>query len=204
MFPVDSGSIADWVGAIGGLLAVVASVLAWKSSDRINKRMLALEEKRETDKRRLQIRGQAESIFAAGVKLPDRDGAGRWGIYLFNGSDQPIFDITVESNRLDSGMRNATCEIGLLPPGRYIMPADAQYHWGALVNLDRCEEEVDLLVKGKGKKMITEMRFSDYRRHNWCLKDGMLQEIPEENPSCLLYTSPSPRDAHESRMPSSA
>ena len=23
-------------------------------------------------------------------------------------------------------------------------------------------------------------------------------------PSCLLYTSPSPRDAHESRMPSSA
>lgn len=183
MFPVDSGSIADWVGAIGGLLAVVASVLAWKSSDRINKRMLALEEKRETDKRRLQIRGQAESIFAAGVKLPDRDGAGRWGIYLFNGSDQPIFDITVESNRLDSGMRNATCEIGLLPPGRYIMPADAQYHWGALVNLDLCEEEVDLLVKGKGKKMITEMRFSDYRRHNWCLKDGMLQEIPEENPS---------------------
>ena len=25
-----------------------------------------------------------------------------------------------------------------------------------------------------------------------------------ENASCLLYTSPSPRDAHESRMPSSA
>ena len=24
------------------------------------------------------------------------------------------------------------------------------------------------------------------------------------NPTCLLYTSPSPRDAHESRMPSSA
>ena len=26
----------------------------------------------------------------------------------------------------------------------------------------------------------------------------------EEYASCLLYTSPSPRDAHESRMPSSA
>ena len=25
-----------------------------------------------------------------------------------------------------------------------------------------------------------------------------------ENKACLLYTSPSPRDAHESRMPSSA
>ena len=59
MFPIDLGSIADWVGAIGGLLAVVASVLAWKSSDRINKRMLALEEKREADKRLLRVRGQA-------------------------------------------------------------------------------------------------------------------------------------------------
>ena len=29
--------------------------------------------------------------------------------------------------------------------------------------------------------------------------DGVLHEY-----SCLLYTSPSPRDAHESRMPSSA
>ena len=26
----------------------------------------------------------------------------------------------------------------------------------------------------------------------------------EDVPACLLYTSPSPRDAHESRMPSSA
>ena len=29
--------------------------------------------------------------------------------------------------------------------------------------------------------------------------------VPNSHPSiCLLYTSPSPRDAHESRMPSSA
>ena len=28
-------------------------------------------------------------------------------------------------------------------------------------------------------------------------------DVPRDN-SCLLYTSPSPRDAHESRMPSSA
>ena len=181
MFPIDLGSIADWVGAIGGLLAVVASVLAWKSSDRINKRMLALEEKREADKRLLRVRGQAESVFAAGVTLPEMDGARRWGIYLFNGSDQPIFDIAIESRRLDNGSKNATCEIGLLPPGRYVMPADAKYHWGALVNLDRCREEVDLLVKGKGKGMITEMRFSDYRRRRWCLKEGVLQELSEED-----------------------
>ena len=29
-------------------------------------------------------------------------------------------------------------------------------------------------------------------------------EIYDEYINCLLYTSPSPRDAHESRMPSSA
>ena len=29
-------------------------------------------------------------------------------------------------------------------------------------------------------------------------------EIPDQSVVCLLYTSPSPRDAHESRMPSSA
>ena len=36
--------------------------------------------------------------------------------------------------------------------------------------------------------------------HNGTLKTGGL----ELDKYCLLYTSPSPRDAHESRMPSSA
>ena len=33
---------------------------------------------------------------------------------------------------------------------------------------------------------------------------GSIQKISKEVKPCLLYTSPSPRDAHESRMPSSA
>ena len=32
--------------------------------------------------------------------------------------------------------------------------------------------------------------------------DGIVQSVQRYD--CLLYTSPSPRDAHESRMPSSA
>ena len=36
------------------------------------------------------------------------------------------------------------------------------------------------------------------------LVDYILAEIIDEFKDCLLYTSPSPRDAHESRMPSSA
>ena len=40
------------------------------------------------------------------------------------------------------------------------------------------------------------------------VSEGSLKLIKEDNTAyyniCLLYTSPSPRDAHESRMPSSA
>ena len=40
------------------------------------------------------------------------------------------------------------------------------------------------------------------------LEDGHdedeMKEFIETHGNCLLYTSPSPRDAHESRMPSSA
>ena len=35
------------------------------------------------------------------------------------------------------------------------------------------------------------------------VKGGSYMSLAEYN-GCLLYTSPSPRDAHESRMPSSA
>ena len=40
------------------------------------------------------------------------------------------------------------------------------------------------------------------------IEDGIIGKIlvseGQESINCLLYTSPSPRDAHESRMPSSA
>ena len=35
-------------------------------------------------------------------------------------------------------------------------------------------------------------------------KNGISKNKVEGDKCCLLYTSPSPRDAHESRMPSSA
>ena len=44
-------------------------------------------------------------------------------------------------------------------------------------------------------------------RLNKSVKDAVKQNVKTlflTNKGCLLYTSPSPRDAHESRMPSSA
>ena len=34
--------------------------------------------------------------------------------------------------------------------------------------------------------------------------EGVILSVADKSERCLLYTSPSPRDAHESRMPSSA
>ena len=42
----------------------------------------------------------------------------------------------------------------------------------------------------------------DGKRRQWNI--AHLGQYLERTPTCLLYTSPSPRDAHESRMPSSA
>ena len=42
-----------------------------------------------------------------------------------------------------------------------------------------------------------------YNEAEYHAQELLLQE-EEEMYGCLLYTSPSPRDAHESRMPSSA
>ena len=53
----------------------------------------------------------------------------------------------------------------------------------------------------------TPMLFFKIEKELWSvIKTFMLflNRIPEYPKCCLLYTSPSPRDAHESRMPSSA
>ena len=49
-------------------------------------------------------------------------------------------------------------------------------------------------------KIITGRR----EKMNSLRQEGGLSGFTKRSESCLLYTSPSPRDAHESRMPSSA
>ena len=72
--------------------------------------------------------------------------------------------------------------------------------------LDECIEagikEVVFIISNK-KKMIKNYFYSDnfYKK---IIKKKKDPRIIAEYKNCLLYTSPSPRDAHESRMPSSA
>ena len=55
-------------------------------------------------------------------------------------------------------------------------------------------------TNGTSLKRLNENYFHKYSDD----KKKFLLSILDEDITCLLYTSPSPRDAHESRMPSSA
>ena len=52
--------------------------------------------------------------------------------------------------------------------------------------------------------LIEEIKNSDFPKDRFIEPPFAEQFEPAECNPCLLYTSPSPRDAHESRMPSSA
>ena len=70
---------------------------------------------------------------------------------------------------------------------------------------------VDSLRSGKfTQKMGIATTIMDYARYNYVAQPGdknirfVRQLGPYDDYSCLLYTSPSPRDRQKSRMPSSA
>ena len=54
-----------------------------------------------------------------------------------------------------------------------------------------------------GYDAVTPLSYFAALTDNLKLGSGIMQ-IPGRSPACLLYTSPSPRDVEESRMPSSA
>ena len=66
--------------------------------------------------------------------------------------------------------------------------------------LDELETELEQLeARGVGSSGDSS---TEAQRHQLALQD-VLTDL-QQRIDCLLYTSPSPRDAHESRMPSSA
>lgn len=107
------GSVADWVAALGGVLAVVAAVVAWH----VSQRLLELERERDRVRAAAATRAQAELVFVLGAKLSQRGDDEAWGIYLYNGSDKPIYGVHVESQRIGGGGLNPPLSIGALPPG---------------------------------------------------------------------------------------
>ena len=59
-----------------------------------------------------------------------------------------------------------------------------------------------LTLQGRGEKGDLDVTIYHTRYRNFLYEQETEKEVP--NKYCLLYTSPSPRDVEESRMPSSA
>ena len=72
-------------------------------------------------------------------------------------------------------------------------------------NFGRTKYSDGILPIDTYKKDVDEISKPKYQ-HDWeSLRESILEHgLRHSTLSCLLYTSPSPRDAHESRMPSSA
>lgn len=180
---IELGSVADWISGIGGFLAATAAAVAW----RVNRRMLLVEEERdakfelrERSLEQLKQREQASLVFALGAKLPNRGAEETWAIYLFNGSAKPVYNVTVQSQRLDGRTVNYPLELGAIPPGKFVVPSHPSFHWGNLIDLSFAPEPVDFLVKGKGKEMITNMEFVDADGLAWVLPRGTEAQLRED------------------------
>ncbi|MGO1594145.1 MAG: hypothetical protein ACTHW1_07675 [Ancrocorticia sp.] len=176
---MEVGSLGDWLSALGGLLAVVAAVVAW----RVSAKLLTLEQSRDNKASLAARRSQAELVFAVGAALPQRGAQSKWAVYIVNASAKPVYDMIVHTQKLDGSAQNADLKLGAVPPGRFIVPSHQTYHWDTLHDYDRIDEPVELLVKGKGNQMVTCVEFLDATRVPWKLNNGT--EIVEASGSAL-------------------
>lgn len=165
---MDVGSLADWVGAIGGVLAVFAAVVSWQTSEKVVK----LEEKRDRERETESERRQAEHVAVVGVQCPDFPEEERYAILVVNGSDAPIYDIRIESQKADKSCDNPPLVLAVLPPGKFLIPAHPQYHWGSVIDQDVAHRNLNMMTKGKAGEMITRVSFVDAASREWELVRG--------------------------------
>ena len=87
-----------------------------------------------------------------------------------------------------------------------VVKFDAEARAAMIRGVNILADTVKVTLGPKGRNVVMDKSYGAPR----ITKDGVsvAKEIDLEdkfeNMGCLLYTSPSPRDAHESRMPSSA
>ena len=79
---------------------------------------------------------------------------------------------------------------------------DTNPHEGRLAGIDYGTVRVGIAISDPGQTIASP--FENYTRRSEELDSQFFRELVTEESICLLYTSPSPRDATLSRMPSSA
>lgn len=165
---MDVGTLADWVGAVGGLLAVSAAYGSWKTSEKVVK----LEHKRDRERETEAERRQAEHVTVVGVRCPDAPHEEQYGILVVNGSDAPIYDIRIESQKANKSCGNPPLDLAVLPPGRFVISADPTYNWGSVIDQEVAQIKLNMMTKGKAGEMITHVSFVDAASRKWELVRG--------------------------------
>ena len=164
---MDVGSVADWVGAFGGLLAVFAAVVSWQTSEKVVK----LEEKRDRERESAAERRQGEHVTVVGVQC-NTPQIVQFAILVVNGSDAPIYDIRVESQRADKSCENPPLDLAVLPPGKFVIPAHPTYNWGSVIDQEVAQINLNMMAKGNAGEMITHVSFVDAAARKWELVRG--------------------------------
>lgn len=165
---MDVGSLADWVGAFGGLLAVAAAIVSWQTSEKVVK----LEQKRDREREVEAERRQAEHVAVVGVQCPDAPQEEQYAILVVNGSDAPIYDIRVESQKANKSCDNPVLELAVLPPGKFVIPAHPKFKWGSVIDQDVAHMKLNMMAKGNAGEMITHVSFADAASRKWELVRG--------------------------------
>lgn len=174
---MDWGSVADWVGAIGGMFAVIAAIVSWRTSEKVVK----LEQKRDQEREVEAGRRQAEHVAVVGVHCPDAPRGEQYAILVVNGSDAPIYDICIESQKADKSRDNPPLKLAVLPPGKFVIPTDRKFIWGDVIDQDVAHMKLNMMAKGNAGEMITHVTFTDASSRRWQLLKGRLLKPAEPN-----------------------
>lgn len=156
------------LGALSGIGAAIAAILSWSTAKELNR----IEAERDAKQARAAERYQAEHVAVVGVHYPDTPEGKQYAIMVVNGSDAPIYDIRVESQKANKRYDNPVLELAVLPPGKFVIPAHPQFHWGDPIDQDAAQMKLNMMAKGNAGEMITHVSFADAASRKWELVRG--------------------------------
>lgn len=156
------------LGACSGICAAIAAFRSWKTATELNR----IEAERDAKQARAVERYQAEHVAVVGVHYPDTPEGKQYAIMVVNGSDAPIYDIRVESQKANKRYDNPVLELAVLPPGKFVIPAHPQFHWGDPIDQDAAQMKLNMMAKGNAGEMITHVSFADAASRKWELVRG--------------------------------
>lgn len=160
--------VAQILGALSGIGAAIAAILSWSTAKELNR----IEAERDAKQARAAECYQAEHVAVVGVHYPDTPEGKQYAIMVVNGSDAPIYDIRVESQKANKRYDNPVLELAVLPPGKFVIPAHPQFHWGDPIDQDAAQMKLNMMAKGNAGEMITHVSFADAASRKWELVRG--------------------------------